>query len=94
MCMYACTLILRWRRALIVFGVVSHLCWDGFLTFVVMMTTQLVTEKSSPFRRLIGIVSEGDLMVHVSPQSVGGMVQCVASRFWRQGDVPSSVLLA
>ncbi|RVW22583.1 hypothetical protein CK203_098992 [Vitis vinifera] len=39
---------------------------DGFLTFVVMMTAQLVTEQSSPFRQLTGIASEGDLLVHLS----------------------------
>ena len=91
---YARTLILSWKRAFIVFGTVSHLCWDGFLTFVVMMTTQLVTEQSSPFRWLIGIASGGDLMIHLSSQSAGGMVQCVASCLGRQSDVPSSMLLA
>ena len=38
------TLILNWRRAFIVSGTVSHLCWDDFLTFIVMMTAQLVIE--------------------------------------------------
>ncbi|KAL6325866.1 hypothetical protein AAG906_031119 [Vitis piasezkii] len=35
---------------------------DGFLTFVAMMTAQLVTKQSSPFRQLTRIASEGDLL--------------------------------
>ena len=87
------TLILGWMRAFIMFGMVSHLCLDDFLTFAIIMTTQVMTEQSSPFRRLTGIASGDDLMVHSSPQSAGGMVQHVAGRLRRQGDVPSSVLL-
>ena len=94
-CARARTLILSWRRTFIGSRIVSPLCWDDFLTFVVMMKAQLVTEQSSPFRRLIGIARGGDLMVHLSPQPVGGMVQCVAGRlrnrvtshqacFWRK----------
>ena len=73
---------------------VSHLCRGGFLTFAVMMTAQLITEQSSPFRWLIRIASGGELMVHLSPQFAGSMVHRVAGRLRRQGDVPSSVLLA
>lgn len=41
---------------------------------------QLVIEQSLPFRRLTWIVSGSDLMVHLSLQSTGGMVQRVADR--------------
>ena len=47
------------------------------------MTTQLMTEQSLPFRRLTEIANGGDLIVHLSPQSAGGMVQCVAGRLRR-----------
>ena len=88
------TLILGQMRAFIESGTVSHLCRGGFLTFTVMMTTQSITEQSSPFRWLTRIASGGELMVHLSPQFAGSMVHRVAGRLRRQGDVPSSVLLA
>ena len=73
-------------RAYLDFGLEEgfYSVWNGvFLTFVVMMTTQLIIEQLSPFRRLTGITNGGDLIVHLSPQSAGGMVQCVAGRLRR-----------
>ena len=71
-----------------------HLCRGGLLTFIVMMTTQLVIEQSSHFRQLIGIASGGDLMVHSSFKPTGGMEQRAAGYLRRQDGVPLSVLLA
>ena len=75
-------------------GTLLHLCRGGLLTFIVMMTTQLVTEQSSHFRQLIGIASGGDLIVHLSFQPTGGIEQRVAGHLRRQDGVPLSVLLA
>ena len=93
LCIRAHTLVLSWRRVFIRFGIVSPLCCDNFLTFVVMIAAQQVTEQSSSFRRLTGTTYGGDLMVPLSFQLVGGMVQRVAGRLQKQGDVPSSMLL-
>ncbi|RVW18280.1 hypothetical protein CK203_116029 [Vitis vinifera] len=49
-----------------------------------MMTTQLMTEQSSPFRWLTGIASGDDLMVHLSPQFAGSMAGL---------DIPDLVML-
>ena len=48
--------LLSCGKAFIVSGASSHLCWDGLLTFTVMMATQMVAEQSSLFRQLTGIV--------------------------------------
>ena len=53
-----------------------------------------MTEQSSYFRWLTGIAGGSDLMVYLSLQSTSSTVQSVAGRLRKQGDIPSSILLA